>query len=166
MDNTYTIEDALDRINGTIENDLVVYYDDTTDLWYAGPASDLGDLVDLMNDQATSQDAYSHWCAGVSHGDGYKTEEEAKRAYKNHQNSVADPTIRDLDETIRRSIAGEEDIQCIMADSGAPYAADAGYLEDLARELGLSPREVQVMILAELGVSRELISGFMDGFNN
>jgi len=76
---TYTKQDALNRINGTIVKNSVVYYDDAMAEYYVGPASDIDDLVELMNsdDEDIARDAYSHWCAGTSHGDGYETEEEA-----------------------------------------------------------------------------------------
>lgn len=79
-----TKEEALDRINGRIIGRKVVYYDDSTHKYYVRPASDLGFLAKLMDaeDECVSIDAYSHWCAGTTHGDGYETEEEATAAAK------------------------------------------------------------------------------------
>ena len=73
--------EALSRINGSIVNNSVIYYDDSTHRWYVGPASDLDYLVEVMSsdDEAVSEDAYSHWCAGTSHAE-YETAEEAAKA--------------------------------------------------------------------------------------
>lgn len=77
--NEYTKADALERINGSIIGNSVVYYDDAMQQYYVGPATDLDYLVELMNsdDEDIARDAYSHWCAGTTHSDGYETEEEA-----------------------------------------------------------------------------------------
>lgn len=72
-----TTTEALARINGSIINASVIYYDDNMGRYYVGPADDLDDLIALMDDEDTSSDAYSHWCAGTCHGDGYETEDEA-----------------------------------------------------------------------------------------
>jgi hypothetical protein len=73
--------EALSRINGSIVNNSVIYYDDSTQRWYVGPVADLDYLAQLINDddEAVSNDAYSHWCAGTSH-DEYETEEQANAA--------------------------------------------------------------------------------------
>lgn len=78
------ISDALARIGGSIYYGSVVYFDDNTRRYYVGPKEDLGRLVRLMDDddEDMSRDAYSHWCAGVSHGDGYESMEDAITAAK------------------------------------------------------------------------------------
>jgi hypothetical protein len=82
MKMTYEIKDALSLIEGSMVNDSVVYYDDAMAKYYVGPALDLGYLVDLMNNPHTESAAYSHWCAGTYHGDGYDLEKEAIEAAK------------------------------------------------------------------------------------
>ena len=74
--------DARARIDGSIVAGSIVYYDDNMSLYYVGPVDDLADLADLMadDDEAVARDAYSHWCAGTSHGDGYATMDEATAA--------------------------------------------------------------------------------------
>jgi hypothetical protein len=77
-----TQKEALARIGGWIVDTSVIYYDDSMHRYYVGPAADLTDLMDLMGstDEDISRDAYSHWCAGTSHGDGYATLDEATAA--------------------------------------------------------------------------------------
>jgi len=73
---------ALRRIDGSIFGGSILYYDDSMSLYYIGPVADLGELIDLMesDDEDLRRDAYSHWCAGCNHGDGYETMEEAQAA--------------------------------------------------------------------------------------
>jgi hypothetical protein len=77
-----TTEEALERIQGSVIGESMIYYDDSMQRYYVGPASDLDYLRDLMadDDEEVRSDAYSHWCAGTSHGDGYATLEEAAAA--------------------------------------------------------------------------------------
>ena len=70
---------ALARIDGSIVADSVIYYDDAMHRYYVGPIGDLDYLCELMasDDDDVARDAYSHWCAGTSHGEGMKTLDEA-----------------------------------------------------------------------------------------
>ncbi|MGP1664802.1 MAG: hypothetical protein ACTS5I_02570 [Rhodanobacter sp.] len=79
-----TQSEALERISGRIVGKSVIYYDDSMQRYYVGPLSDVDDLRELMGstDEDVARDAYSHWCAGSNHGDGYETEEEAEQAAK------------------------------------------------------------------------------------
>jgi hypothetical protein len=71
MTEKYTIEDALERINGRVTKNQkhVIYYDDSTGCYYLAPFEDLAYLVRLMNhvNPEISKDPYSHWCAGTLH---------------------------------------------------------------------------------------------------
>lgn len=80
--NKVSREEALSRIDGWIVKDSVIYYDDSMQRYYVGPVADLDDLCDLMasDDMDVARDAYSHWCAGTTHGDGYETQEQAEEA--------------------------------------------------------------------------------------
>lgn len=80
--NKVSVAAALSRIDGWMVGDMVIYYDDSMQRYYVGPASDLDDLRELMasDDADIQRDAYSHWCAGTSHGDGYETKAEAEAA--------------------------------------------------------------------------------------
>lgn len=86
MKTTETQTEALSRINGSIVGDSVIYYDDSTQRYYVCDVAELDDLAALMadGDEDVSRDAYSHWCAGSSHGDGYETAEEAEAAAKSN----------------------------------------------------------------------------------
>lgn len=79
-----TQKQALAKIDGWVVAESVIYYDDSMHRYYVGPVADLADLIALMDstDEDVSSDAYSHWCAGASHGDGYETQEEAEAAAK------------------------------------------------------------------------------------
>jgi len=79
-----TQAEALARIDGWIVGQTVIFYDDSMRRYYTGPSSDLDYLRELMasDDDDIARDAYSHWCAGVSHGDGYETRCEAELAAK------------------------------------------------------------------------------------
>lgn len=79
---TVSRSEALDRIEGWIAGKSIIYYDDSMSLYYVGPVEDLDGLCKLMasTDEDIQRDAYSHWCAGTSHGDGYETKEEAEAA--------------------------------------------------------------------------------------
>lgn len=79
---THAWADALARIDGRIIAGSVVHYDDSMHLYYVGPVEDLEYLAALMEDadEDVARDAYSHWCAGTSHGVGYATLDEAKAA--------------------------------------------------------------------------------------
>lgn len=80
--NTTQKQVALDRIDGWIVGNSVIYYDDSMHRYYVGPAGDLDYLCELMasDDEDISGSAYSHWCAGTTHGDGYETREAAEAA--------------------------------------------------------------------------------------
>lgn len=79
--NATKINAALNRINGKIIRDSIVYFDNSTRKYYVGPVADLDDLCELMasDDKDVSRSAYSHWCAGTSHAE-YDTEMDAEEA--------------------------------------------------------------------------------------
>lgn len=64
-----TLKQAIAKIEASITSDKqsVIYFDDSTRHYYLAPIEDIDDLRELMDDDDTSSDAYSHWCAGNSH---------------------------------------------------------------------------------------------------
>ncbi len=63
-----TRQEAAESINGTIEGEFVVYFNDATQASYRNPVSDLDYLAELRDsdDADIRRDAYSHWCSGTS----------------------------------------------------------------------------------------------------
>jgi hypothetical protein len=71
--------DALERIDGEIIGDKILYYDDCMQRWYVGETSDLTLLREYMGsgDEEVARDAYSHWCAACGHDGEYETRDAA-----------------------------------------------------------------------------------------
>lgn len=77
----FTDEHALEHLShGRRAGEHVVYFDDATRAWYAGPWSDLRYLRVLLgsSDKATRRDAYSLWCSATGPHHEFRSAEEAE----------------------------------------------------------------------------------------
>ena len=132
----------------------MVYWDDSTLRYYVGPASDLDYLVQLMHDtdEDVARDAYSHWCAGTSHGDGYETEQEAiaaaaRETAKTRFVVMTEPSaglaILGLGDSITAAVADAR-VNCGgLSAANAVYEVGselAAQLEEMGDDPGLSAR--------------------------
>lgn len=74
-------DDALDRINGEIVGENIIYFAEETDKWYKTDRSSISDLRTLMESPEMGfGEAYSRWCAGDLDSTEHITEDEARAA--------------------------------------------------------------------------------------